>query len=108
MAYDCRAGRDPDEDAHHIEQEEVPSGAQDRFLQSLMSLRRSTCVSTIDFSPGDSSNLLAMLSLCNEHEGAASVAARRKSSLMILPTDVSRIIKEHVSCRYTELLPLNC
>jgi hypothetical protein len=108
MAYNCREDEHPNEDEHHIDQEDVPSGAQDRFLQSLMSLRRSTCVSAIDFSPGDSANLLAMLSLCNEQEGAASVAARRKSSLMILPADISRIIKEHVSCLYTEPLSLNC
>lgn len=82
---------DDGDQEHQQELEAVPANAQQRFLDSLLSLRRSGRFTTDDFDVESAPDLLSVLSKCGE-EAQTSVV---RNSLVVAPPAAAGAMKEH-------------
>lgn len=90
----CRiqAQNGPDHE-YHQELEDAPANAQERFLDSLMSLRRSERFTSADFDIAGPPDLLSVFSKCSEEDPPARVT---RNSLVVAPAVATDSMKQHV------------
>ena len=96
----CRGAINNEDDNYHHELEQVPAGAQERFLESLMSLRRSDHLS-LNFSPDSTSGSMPFNS-CHDEEAAASSMRRSSMCSVVSAAAAAGTLKSHVCSRGTQ------